>query len=160
MSSNSATNKPKWDIADISDAFNKLVIQCIKIVMAVTSVSTKSQTLIETIRRRINIVIKADPFFLLENIGKYLFRYRDVISSNIDEFVENPDRYILSEHKQELSQSASNFDENQITAFKGLIDILKNQWKEYSESEKKKIRKIIQSMLSNYCKYLMVQNKN
>ena len=150
----------KWNMTDITSTFDKQIKKCITIVSNAARYSTESKALLETAKRRIKIVSDADPFFLIEHVGRYLFRYRDVIQSNLEDFIMNPEKYILPEHKSEIDTVAGNLDESQVSAIDNLLKLLKEQWSSYTPPEKKVIRKLVHTMLSEYCKYLVVKERD
>jgi len=135
-------------------------IDLITIVSNTARYSTESKVLLETAKRRIKIVSDADPFFLIEHVGRYLFRYRDVIQVNLEDFIMNPEKYILPEHKTEIDTVANKLGESKVSAIDNLLKLLKEQWNSYTPPEKKVVRKLIQTMLSEYCKYLVVKERD
>lgn len=152
----------KWNVADISITFNKHIRKCLTLISTASKNSTSSQALLDTARRRIKLVSEADPLFLIENVGRYLFQYRDIIHSDLDNFILNPEKYISSEHKLEIEtvKNSGEVKKDEVSAMDNLLELLKNQWKAYSPSEKKIVKTSIQTLLAEYCKYLVVKERS
>lgn len=152
----------EWNVADIVENFNKQVKKCLTLVSKAAKYSTQSQALLDTARRRIKMVSDVDDFFLIQHIGKYLFEYREVIHENLDDFILHPDKYILSQHRKEAEDSSKEFSKDQVAAMDNMLKLLQEQWNGYTKSEKSVVRKMVQTMLSEYCKYstIMIARKN
>ena len=156
----SCDNHEKWNIADIVISFNKQIRKCIALVSNAAKYSAKSQALLDTARRRIKLVSDAEPLFLIDHAGKYLFRYKDVIHTNLDEFIMNPEKFILKEHRDEIENAKNNgLKKEDASEIDNILELLKEQWRGYSVSEKKMVKTMIQTMLSEYCKYLVVKSR-
>lgn len=143
-----------YNIVDVSDKFNKLVKQLINIV----NESVGTNILLETAKRKISLVTNADPFFLLENAGAYVYKYREHIKNgNFEEIIMNTENYIMNDDKTFLNNQNSKASPDERSGFESIIMSIRNSWTEYNEKEKKVIKKIITGLLSEYCKYQIIQ---
>jgi hypothetical protein len=152
------------DVVEISDSFTKQVKKLLQIAAVVVSGDATKQALLETAKRQIQLVSREDPFFLLENIGKYLYTYREVIHGDVDDFIANPGKYIRQEEITEINNLKNSVDNGTAglgtsqaswDAFASCLDLFKDKWNGYDQSEKKVVTKAVQRMLSGYCKYII-----
>ncbi len=141
----------KYDIVDISDAFNKQI----KKLLVVISNSIDNNVFFDTIKRRTLLIIKSHPLFLLEEGGRELFQYRDYIKDNLENlFTHLEDEILNHEQMQEYIKENEN-DKKDILM---LLNIVKSLWFKYSTDEKKIVHNMLKILLSEYCKYLTLKN--
>jgi hypothetical protein len=141
-----------YNIVDISEKFNKNIKKLINIL----NQSITNNILLDTIKRRIKIVIDTDPLFLIEQGGVHIFNYREYIKNEqIEELLFNYDQVIQSNKD---AQEYLNGNANEAEDINKLLGLLKNVWNTYGDEEKKIVNKIFKILLSEYCKYLSIKN--
>lgn len=140
-----------YDIGDISDKFNKNI----KKLILLLNQSLEENILFDTIKRRIMIITKSHPLFLLEEAGPQIFQYRDYIKNESDElFLSLEDTVMNHEQMQDYIKDNKNDKDNIVM----LLKLIKNIWIDYSDEEKKIIKKTLKILLSEYCKFLTIKN--
>lgn len=157
----------QYDIVDISTSFNRTVKQ----LLLLMSQSITNNLFFESVKRKIKIIIDKDPLYLLEEGGKYLFNYRDFIKNDdFDNLIFNTDNLIKNEDKELLIKEAEKITTDTVNNIKTILYILRDKWASYIEndddtneiklkkiSEKNMIKRIIKTLLSEYCKYLTIK---
>lgn len=148
------------DIGEISDSFTKQVKKLLLVAGTVIKGDAQKQALLETVKRKIQIVSREDPLYLLENVGKYLYAYREVIHGDVDDFIACPGKYIREEEASDIQALQTKTDaDGSWGAFISCIEMFKTKWETYSADEKKVVTKAVQRMLSSYCKYIIYQTQ-
>lgn len=143
----------KYDIVDISTAFNKTIKKLINIINGNPSLA--NNILFDTIKRRTSLIINSHPLFLLEEAGSQIFQYRDYIKNDSEELFNQLEETVLNnEQMQEYIKENEN-DKKDIIY---LLNIIKSVWCDYSKDEKKIIQTMLKILLSEYCKYLTIKN--
>lgn len=157
----------QYDIVDISTSFNRTVKQ----LLLLMSQSITNNLFFDSVKRKIKIIIDKDPLYLLEEGGKYLFNYRDFIKNDdFDNLIFNTDNFIKNEDKELLIKEAEKITTDTVNNIKTILYILRDKWASYIEneddtneiklkkiSEKNMIKRIIKTLLSEYCKYLTIK---
>ena len=144
----------EYNAVEVNDKFNKLIKDLIKII---TDTIGKN-VLLESAKQKISFILNADPFFLLENAGLYIYKYREIIKNgDFEDLIMNTENYILSDDKSVLEDHTSKASSEEKSGFESIIISLRNSWSEYGKKEKKIIKKIITGLLSEYCKYQIIQ---
>jgi hypothetical protein len=157
----------QYDIVDISTSFNRTVKQ----LLLLMSQSITNNLFFESVKRKIKIIIDKDPLYLLEEGGKYLFNYREFIKNDdFDNLIFNTDNLIKNEDKELLIKEAEKITTDTVNNIKNILYILRDKWASYIEndddtdeiklkkmSEKNMIKRIIKTLLSEYCKYLTIK---
>lgn len=140
-----------YDIGDISDKFNKNI----KKLILLLNQSLEDNILFDTIKRRTMLITKSHPLFLLEEAGPQIFQYRDYIKNESDElFLSLEDTVMNHEQMQDYIKDNKNDKDNIVM----LLKLIKNIWIDYSDEEKKIIKKTLKILLSEYCKFLSLKN--
>jgi hypothetical protein len=147
------------DIVSIVDNFTKYIKRLLNIANDVVKGDSAKQVLLETAKRKVAIIAREDPLFLLENVGKYLYKYREVIHSNIEDFIQRPEEYIQSTELKEIDDIKSTNTSGDVQALTECFKLFKDKWTGYSADEKKVITKTIRHMLSEYCKYVVYSSQ-
>lgn len=144
------------DIVAVNDSFTKNFKKIIQIISSAVheNGTSKDKIMIETARRRVNLVSSADPFMLLEMVGSYLYKYRDVLYDNIDEFMSDPERFVRKEDLSQINTLGEKSSKEEIEVFNNMMSTMRTKWQSYSDAEKKTITGTLKKMLSAYCKYL------
>jgi hypothetical protein len=145
----------EYDIVDISSSFNKSIKQIINCIdMTITN-----NIMFDTIKRRVKILIDTNPLLLLQEGGPYIFEYRDYIKNNqFDELFLNTENILNDNVKNEIKECSNNIGNEESNNILNLLLILRDAWKNYSDKEKKLIKKNIKIVLSEYCKFLSINN--
>jgi hypothetical protein len=84
---------------------------------------------------KINLLINNESEEIIENLGQYLYEYREYIKSE--------------DHLYFMKMDTSSLQ----YSFQGIINLIKTVYQNYNTNEKKIINKKIQKLLSYYCKY-------
>ena len=145
----------EYDIVDISSGFNKSIKQIINCIdMTITN-----NIMFDTIKRRVKILIDTNPLLLLQEGGPYIFEYRDYIKNDqFDELFLNTENILKDNVKNEIKECSNNIGNEESNNILNLLLILRDAWKNYSDKEKKLIKKNIKIVLSEYCKFLSINN--
>lgn len=139
-----------YDIYDISTKFNKTLK---KLIINIGN-TIKDNILFDTIQRRVTILTKEHPLFLLEEAGQKFFKYRDYIREESEElFLNLEDTVMNTDEIQEYIE-----DKNDKDSLLLLLTLVKGIWVNYTKEEKKYIQVCLRILLSEYCKYLTVKN--
>jgi hypothetical protein len=141
----------KYNICDITDVFNKNI----KKLLLIVNESLEDNILFDTMKRRTLLIIKSHPIFLLEEAGPQLFKYRDHIKNDSEDFILNIEENVMNDN--EMQDYIKN-NENDKDGILILLNMLKEVWIKYDEKEKKIIKKTLKILLSEYCKYLTIKN--
>lgn len=144
----------QYDIANISDVFNKNIK---KLLIIISNSIDNNDILFDTIKRRTLLIIKSHPLLLLEQGGCEIFKYRDYIKNDLEELFLRIDDEIMT-HKQMQEYINDNNNENNKENILQLIKKIKEIWNKYNNDEKKAVNNIFKILLSEYCKYLTLQN--
>lgn len=145
----------EYNIVEISDKFNKSIKQLINCVDTVI----KNNIVFDTIKRRVKILIDTNPLILLQEGGPYIFEYRDYIKDDkFDDLFLNTENIINDKVKKEIKECSNNISNEETNNILKLLLILRDAWKDYSDKEKKIIKKNIKTLLSEYCKFLSINN--
>lgn len=140
-----------FDIVDITENFNKLFKKLLNIIIISLEyneidIDKSDIELLNNIKNKANILIETNPILVLENIGLYIFKYKQyIVNDSLDDLFEID---FINEFKKE-SNNTNNLDYGY-----NLFNILKKLWKIYKPSEKKKIHKMFKYLLSEYSKSL------
>lgn len=145
-----------YDLVSITDNFNKRIKQLITIIQ----IKLHDNVLVESTKQKINLAIKADPVFILEEGGPYIYKYKDLIyDDHFDNFIMHPYEYIKDDDKKSIENVNTTMESDKKDGFKFILDSLRAEWKNYSEQEKKKIKTIVKVLLSEYCKYIILKEE-
>lgn len=146
----------EYNIVDIANSFNKSIKQIINCIdMTITN-----NIMFDTMKRKVKIVIDANPLLLLQEGGPYIFEYRDYIKDDkFDDLFLNTENILKDNNKNEIKECSNNLGDEESNNILNLLLILRDAWKNYSDKEKKIIKKNIKIVLSEYCKFLSI-NKN
>lgn len=146
----------EYNIVDIANSFNKSIKQIINCIdMTITN-----NIMFDTMKRKVKIVIDANPLLLLQEGGPYIFEYRDYIKDDkFDDLFLNTENILKDNNKNEIKECSNNLGDEESNNILKLLLILRDAWKNYSDKEKKIIKKNIKIVLSEYCKFLSI-NKN
>lgn len=105
-----------------------------------------SNPLIETAKRKYLISITNDKSLLITETGPSIYVYREPIAE------EKWDELIFKDWSSDIQVS----DTEQLDQIQCIIPTLQKLWVHYDDSEKKKIKKIFRSLISEYAKYLCI----
>jgi hypothetical protein len=143
----------EYNIVDISSSFNKSIKQIINCIdMTITN-----NIMFDTMKRRVKIIIDTNPLLLLQEGGPYIFEYRDYIKNDqFDELFLNTENILKDNVKNEIKECSNNLGKEESNNIMSLLLILRDAWKNYSDKEKKLIKKNIKIILSEYCKFLSI----
>lgn len=143
----------EYNIVDIANSFNKSIKQIINCIdMTITN-----NIMFDTMKRKVKIVIDANPLLLLQEGGPYIFEYRDYIKDDkFDDLFLNTENILKDNNKNEIKECSNNLGDEESNNILKLLLILRDVWKNYSDKEKKIIKKNIKIVLSEYCKFLSI----
>ena len=142
-----------YNIVDISCSFNKSIKQIINCI----DMTINNNIMFDTMKRRIKIIIDTNPLLLLQEGGPYIFEYRDYIKNDkFDELFLNTENILKDTIKDEIKECSTNLGNEESNNILNLLLILRDAWKNYSDKEKKIIKKNIKVVLSEYCKFLSI----
>lgn len=145
----------EYNVVEISDKFNKSIKQLINCI----ETTIKNNIVFDTIKRKVKILIDANPLILLQEGGPYIFEYRDYIKDDkFDDLFLNTENIINDKAKKEIKECTDNISNEESNNILKLLLILRGVWKDYSDKEKKIIKKNIKILLSEYCKFLSINN--
>lgn len=146
----------EYNIVDIACSFNKSIKQIINCI----DMTINNNIMFDTMKRRVKIVIDTNPLLLLQEGGPYIFEYRDYIKNDkFDELFLNTENILKDNVKNEIKECSNSLGNEESNNILNLLLILRDAWKNYSDKEKKIIKKNIKVVLSEYCKFLSI-NKN
>lgn len=130
-------------MADCFKTYNKTLKELIDLI----SNDLPKNSLADDIKRKFTAAVSTDRTILLTETGKELFVYRDYISEGRwDELInKNWESESQNAHIQDLDS----------TSISDMIRLLKNIWNNYDNDEKKYVKKLIKTLLSEYTKYLI-----
>jgi len=143
------------DLSDICMNFNKYIKKFISI-LNVSISNTSESDFFNKSKQKIFLVIDHEPLIILQECGPYIYKYReDIINKNLEKLfhecdIDDVGNFINGEIKSE--------DDKDSDSIKKLIHCLKTVWIKYSESEKKKVYKILTYLISEYSKYLLTKS--
>lgn len=109
-----------------------------------------SNPLIETAKRKYLISITSDKSLLLTETGPSIYEYRESIAE------EKWDELIF----KDWSKDIQDIDAEQLDQIQCIIPTLRSLWINYDDQEKKKIKKIFRSLISEYAKYLCLMHSS
>lgn len=140
-------------LSDIIEEFNNATMELISIVED-TVKNTDSYVLFKTAKKKVEIVMNTDPVFMLESGGEYIYKYRDVITKgDFNDFILNTDKYIQDDDMADIKNKTSKSSSDEVSSAELLLKYVRGKWLDYSNREKKVVKKLIKIMLSNHCKY-------
>ena len=143
----------EYNIVDIANSFNKSIKQIINCI----DMSINNNIMFDTMKRRVKIIIDTNPLMLLQEGGPYIFEYRDYIKNDqFDELFLNTENVLKDNVKNEIKECSNNIGNDESNNILNLLLILRDAWKNYSDKEKKIIKKNIKIVLSEYCKFLSI----
>lgn len=99
-------------------------------------------------KERILLAIREDPRLIIEDVGPYLYRFREKIYSGDDEF------FITNDYGSELKE-CTNMERRDITAH--IIPKAKDTYLSLTDEEKKHYQELVVGMLDEYVEYLAAQ---
>lgn len=118
----------------------------LKNLIEILEIELPSNPLIETAKRKFQISITSDKTLLITETGPSIYEYRELIANNQWEDI------IFKDWSEELQYAdAESLDEIQC-----IIPTLRKLWVNYDEKEKKKIKKIFRSLVSEYARYICI----
>lgn len=142
-----------YNIVDISCSFNKSIKQIINCI----DMTINNNIMFDTMKRRIKIIIDTNPLLLLQEGGPYIFEYRDYIKNDkFDDLFLNTENILKDTIKNDIKECSTNLGNEESNNILNLLLILRDAWKNYSDKEKKIIKKNIKVVLSEYCKFLSI----
>ena len=142
-----------YNIVDISCSFNKSIKQIINCI----DMTINNNIMFDTMKRRIKIIIDTNPLLLLQEGGPYIFEYRDYIKNDkFDDLFLNTENILKDTIKNDIKECYTNLGNEESNNILNLLLILRDAWKNYSDKEKKIIKKNIKVVLSEYCKFLSI----
>lgn len=141
----------QYNICDITDIFNKNI----KKLLLIVNHSLEDNILFDTIKRRTLLIIKSHPILLLEEAGPQLFKYRDHIKNDSDDFILNIEENVMNDNQMKDYIKDNENDKDNIMI---LLNMLRQVWVKYDDKEKKIIKKTLKILLSEYCKFLTIKN--
>ena len=142
-----------YNIVDISCSFNKSIKQIINCI----DMTINNNIMFDTMKRRVKIIIDTNPLLLLQEGGPYIFEYRDYIKNDkFDDLFLNTENILKDTVKDEIKECSTNIGNEESNNILNLLLILRDAWKNYSDKEKKIIKKNIKVVLSEYCKFLSI----
>lgn len=145
----------EYKIEDIADKYNKSLKQLINYVDS----SVSNNIIFETFKRKVKVIIDTNPLLLLQEGGPYIFDYRDYIKDDLfDDLFLNTENIIHDKSKNEIKNCADTLGNEESNNIYNLLLLLRDAWKNYSDKEKKNIKKNFKILLSEYCKYLSIKN--
>jgi hypothetical protein len=145
----------EYKIEDITDKYNKSLKQLINYVDS----SVSNNIIFETFKRKVKVIIDTNPLLLLQEGGPYIFDYRDYIKDDLfDELFLNTENIIHDKSKNEIKNCVDTLGNEESNNIYNLLLLLRDAWKNYSDKEKKNIKKNFKTLLSEYCKYLSIKN--
>jgi hypothetical protein len=143
----------EYNIVDISTIFNKNIKQ---LLVSIDN-SIHNNVIFDTIKRQVRISIDANPLLLLQEGGPYIFDFRDYIKDDkFDELFLDTENVLQDKYKNGITQYANEIGNEKSNNILQLLLILRDVWKNYSNIEKKNIKKNIKVLLSEYCKFLSI----
>ena len=143
----------EYNIVDISTIFNKNIKQ---LLVSIDN-SIHNNVVFNTIKRQVRISIDANPLLLLQEGGPYIFDFRDYIKDDkFDELFLDTENILQDKYKNDITQYANEIGNEKSDNILQLLLILRDVWKNYSNIEKKNIKKNIKVLLSEYCKFLSI----
>ena len=145
----------EYKIEDIADKYNKTIKQLINCL----DTSVSNNIVFDTLKRKVKVVIDTNPLLLLQEGGPYIFEYRDHIKNELfDELFLNTENIINDKSKNEIKKCSEELGNEESNNIINLLLLLRGAWKNYSDKEKKIIKKNIKTLLSEYCKFLSLNN--
>jgi hypothetical protein len=141
-----------YDIGDIAKKFNKTIKKLVNLM----NESISNNILFDTIKRRTKLIIDSHPLFLLEEGGSQLFVYRDYIKDNRFEDLLNNSNDLI-QNNESIQEYINNGDVSP-KDINMLLNLLQEIWIKYDDDEKKIIKKLLKTLLSEYCKFITIKN--
>lgn len=140
-------------LSDIIEDFNNATLELISIVED-TVKNTDTYVLFKTAKKKVEMVMNADPVFMLESGGEYIYKYRDVITKgDFDDFILNTDKYIQEDDLKDIKSQTSKSSSDEVSSAELLLKYVRDKWSEYTHRERKVVKRLVKTMLSNHCKY-------
>lgn len=142
-------NYTRNDIPVIIDNFNKNIKRLVKILDSIIIDNLP----FDILKRRLYIVMRESPLFLLQKIGEYIYNGKDfIINNNIDGLLQkNMDSAISTDINTLANTENMNYNE-----IDNLINTVRTKWVNFSSDEKEYITKIFKRLLSEYSKYKLI----
>lgn len=147
----------EYNIGEVVEKFNKTVKRIINIIYN----SGYDSILLDTIKRKIFLVINTHPTMLIEDLGPEIFIFRDYIKNGLDELINNYENILLNnqELKKKLTDVSNELLNNSNNHINNILETLKSSWNIYSNDEKQIIRKQFSILLSEYCKFITIKGE-
>lgn len=143
-------NFTKSDIPDIIDKFNKNIKKIIKILDA----KIINNITLDTLKRRLYMVMKDSPIILLQHGGNTIYYYKDyIVNNSLDElFMKDLDYFIdVKNLNDNIKQDVNDKEIGE------LFNLTKLAWKTLNEKEKEYTTNIFKSLVSEYSKYSLIK---
>lgn len=144
----------KHNLGDIADSFNATLVMLMEVLDDCVS---SDRAMYLTIKKKINTIMSTDPVYIMDSAGSYIYKYRDIISESEDsfsDFVLNTQNYISKDDSESAEKQAKTQSSDKVNFAKSILAELRSKWESFSSSEKKRTRKLVRKLLSEYCKYL------
>lgn len=100
--------------------------------------------------RRILLAIDTDPIFVLNNVGAYLYKYRDKIVEGNDTF------FITNDYDEDIK--AGKVEEKQ-KEVQYIMPKIKEAWKIETKENKDKYKETVKELLMDYAQYAVSTRK-
>ncbi len=148
-------------LSDIIEQFNNATVELLSIIED-TVKNTDTYVLFKTAKKKVEMVMNADPVFMLESGGDYIYKYRDVITKgDFNDFILNTDKYIQDDDLKDIKSQTSKSSSDDVSSAELLLKYVRDKWTTYTHSEQKVVKRLVKIMLSNHCKYklYLIQTK-
>jgi GTPase involved in cell partitioning and DNA repair len=103
------------------------------------------------ISKKLNLVINSDALFILKETGPYLYKYKEQINE------KNMTYFINKDDWSDDINTEANINDSQLSH--NIINKVKEIWIKLKDNEKNIIYSITESLLLDYCNYLLKINK-
>jgi len=135
------------EIIDIVDRYTNNIKTLLKIMK---SKLPKDNEVID-ISKKLNLVINSDALFILKETGPYLYKYKEQINE------KNMTYFINKDDWSDDINTEANINDSQLSH--NIINKVKEIWINLKDNEKNIIYSITESLLLDYCNYLLKINK-
>lgn len=143
-------NYTRNDIPVIIDTFNKYIKKLVKILDSVFVDNLQ----FDILKRRLYIVMRESPLFLLQKVGNYIYSSKEfIVNNNMDGLLQQDmDNDIITDINELANNENMNYNE-----LNNLINMVKRKWESFGPDEKDYITKLFKRLLSEYSKYKLVE---
>jgi hypothetical protein len=113
-----------------------------------------SNPLIQTAKRKYQISVTNDRSLLITETGPFIYEYREQVAK------DDWDNLIYKDWSKDINEKSDGKVVQEMNEIECVISNLRKLWKNYDEVEKKRVTKLIKSLITEYAKYICIMHSS